>query len=89
MFTGKPYSVKQELTTLFNFIGEAEIVPDMRGRMRLIKRVVLALLEDADFGELIERIAWELDWKKIMLSKSDTYYFRGKYFKVDHANFDY
>ena len=88
-FTRKPYSLKDELKLLFKFMGEAEITPDMKGRIILITRILLAVLEDKDFGKLIEAVAWELDWKKLKLSKSDVYYFRGKYFKVDHAHYDY
>ena len=46
-------------------------------------------LEDKEFGELTEAIIKELNWKKLYLSKSDRYYFRGKYFKVDLEKFDY
>lgn len=89
LVTGKPYSLKAELETLFNFIGEAEIVPDMKGRMKLIKRILFIFLENEDVMDICEKIAWELDWNKLKLSKADTYYFRGKYFRVDHEVYDY
>ncbi|MBI1834111.1 MAG: hypothetical protein HYR90_04800 [Candidatus Andersenbacteria bacterium] len=88
-FTRKPYSFKKELELVLNFLENAEIVPDMKGRIKLIKRVMFSFLEDKDFGKLVEEIVWELDWKKLKLSKADTYYFRGKYFKVDLDHFDY
>ena len=88
-FTRKPYSFRSEMELIFNFLGDAEIVPDMKGRIVLIKRIFLAFLEDKEFGDLIEMVMWEMDWRKLELSKSDRYYFRGKYFKVDLANFDY
>ena len=87
--TKKPYSLKKELEFFFKFIENAEITPDMKGRIRLIYRILLLFLENDEFGPLIEKIMWEIDWNKLKLSKSDTYYFRGKYFKVDYANFDY
>ena len=87
--TGKSYSFAKETEAVMNFLTESEIVPDMRGRIKLIKRVLFAFLEDKEFGELIKRVVWELDWKKLKLSKADTYYFRGKYFKVDNDKFDY
>lgn len=89
VFTGKPYSLKKEIETLFSLLGDAEITPDMKGRSTLIKRVLLALLEDKDFGKLIEATMWELDWKKLRLNKADSYYMRGKYFKVEHDKYDY
>ena len=88
-FARKPYSFRSEMEAVFNFLNESEIVPDMKGRIKLIKRVLFTFLEDDFFGELIEAIAWELDWKKMRLNKADTYYFRGKYFKVDNDKFDY
>ena len=88
-FTHKPYSFKKEIELVLNFMGEAEIVPDMKGRAKLIKRVLLSFLEDKDFGELIENIVWELNWKKLRLSAADIYFFRGKYFKCDWDHYDY
>ena len=88
-FTRRSYSFKKEVDVLLNFLGEAEVVPDMKGRAELVKRVLLAFLEDKEFGALIEKIVWELNWKKLYLSKSDKYYLRGKYFKCDYDKFDY
>ena len=85
----KPYSFKEELRSVFDLIGDAEIVPDMKGREKLIKRIAMFLIEQKELEVWIEKIIKELDWKKIELSKADVYFFRGKYFKVDHANFDY
>lgn len=87
--TRKPYSLKEELRTLMNFINSAEVVPDMKGRINLIMRITLLLLENKEILDYCEKLAMELDWNKLKLSKSDKYYFRGKYFKVDHDKFDY
>lgn len=84
----KKYSFREELRQVFSLLKEAEITPDMRGRSNLIERVLFFFL-DSEFGEHIEEIVKELNWKKLKLSKADTYYFRGKYFKVDYAEFDY
>lgn len=88
-FTRKRYSFTNEIESVLNFLCNAEIVPDMKGRIKLIRRVFLTLMRDYEFGTLIEEIVKELDWKKLKLSKGDTYYFRGKYFKVDADHFDY
>lgn len=88
-FTRQPYSFRKEFEAVMDFLENAEVVPDMKGRIKLIKRILLSFLEDKEFGELIERFIWEADWKKLKLTKADTYYFRGKYFKVDYEKFDY
>ena len=87
--TGKQYSFTKELEYAFEFLGHAEITPDMKGRSVLIKRIVFFLIEDPDFRALLERLVAEIDWKKVYLSKSDLYYLRGKYFKADLDHFDY
>ena len=84
----KPYSFKEEIKTIFGFLGNAEITPDMKGRSKLIEKVLIFFL-DSGFGDRIEEIVKELNWNKVKLSKADTYYFRGKYFKVDFDHFDY
>ena len=88
-FTRTEYSFPKEMNLVFDFLENAEITPDMKGRIRLIRRVLNAFLEDRDFGNLIEELIGELDWNRLRLSKADTYYFRGKYFKVDAAHYDY
>mgnify|MGYP001607421373 CR=1 FL=1 len=85
----KPYSLKKELEWAFNFLENAEVVPDMKGRARLIKRTVFAFLEDPEFGAYIGALVKELNWRKLCLSRADKYYFRGKYFKCDLERFDY
>ena len=85
----KPYSFKEELKIVFKLLGDAEIVVDMKGRSKLIERIVFFFLEIPEVEKLIQDVMKELDWNKMKLDKADTYYFRGKYFKVDHANFDY
>ena len=81
--------LKSQLSTLFNLLSHAEITPDMRGRVKLIQRVLSLFFEDKEFGPLMEALAKELNWKKLYLSKADSYYFRGKYFLVDYDHFDY
>lgn len=88
-YFGRKYSLKKELEFAFSFLEHAEITPDMKGRARLIKRIVMLFLEDKELGNLIEAIVKELDWKRLLLSKSDIYFFRGKYFKVDLERFSY
>ena len=88
-YFGRKYSLKKELKFAFNFLEHAEIVPDMKGRTKLIKRILFAVMDDPEFGKIIGELFKELDFKKLRLSKADSYFFRGKYFKVDLEKFDY
>lgn len=80
----------RELNRVLQELEDAEVVEDMKARIRLIKKVFTFFLQEDDayryrFQWVIER----LDKSKVKLSKSDKYYFRGKYFKVDHGHYDY
>lgn len=71
-------------------LENAEVVPDMKARIRLIKLVLTFFLQEDDAYRF--RFQWlfpKLDMDKIKLTKADKYYFRGKYFKVDHDHYDY
>lgn len=71
------------------WLEDAEIIGDMKERIRLLRRVLIALLEDpkakADFTKLFR----EIKWSRVKMTKADKYFFRGKYFKVDLDKFDY
>lgn len=67
----------------------AEVVEDMKLRIRLLRRILMLILEDEKVKKMFTELFHELDWKKMRLSKADTYYFRGKYFKVDFEKYDY
>lgn len=89
LITRKPYSLRDELSKVMEFLGHAEVTTDMKGRARLIGRVLLTILEDEELCGVIENVFKELNWKELALSKGDRYYFRGKYFKVDLERYDY
>lgn len=83
---------KDPLKTLehaLSLMEHAEIVDDMKGRIRLLKRVVMLVLEDDEIRRLFEAMVRECDWKKVKLSKADAYFFRAKYFKVDYPMYEY
>ena len=71
------------------WMENAEVIGDMKERVRLIRRVLLALLEDEDNKKFFTKWCREVNWKKVALSKADKFFFRGKYFKVDLDKFDY
>lgn len=80
----------RELHRVLNELENAEVVPDMKGRIRLIRKVICHFLQEDDAYRF--RFQWvmeHLDMKKVKLTKEDKYYFRGKYFKVDYDHFDY
>jgi len=79
----------KEISHLLKILENAEVVPDMKARINLIKTVFLIILQDQKIKEFMEAFYQELNWKKLYLSKADKYYFRGKYFKVEHDHFDY
>lgn len=67
----------------------AEVVGDMKERIRLLRRICNLVLEDEIMGTLFDIFVKEVDWNKVKLSKADKYYFRAKYFKVDYDKYDY
>lgn len=67
----------------------AEVVGDMKERIRLLRRILLLVLEDENVRNLFEKLCREIDWKKVKLTKADAYHFRGKYFKVDMDVLEY
>ncbi len=80
----------RELYRVMQVLENAEVVDDMKKRIHLIKVVMTFFLQEDD----AYRFRWQwlmehLDMKKVKLSEADKYYFRGKYFKVDHDKFDY
>lgn len=70
-------------------IEHAEVIGDMKERIRLLRRVLLMALEDRVIRELFIALVKEIDWNEVKLTKADKYYFRGKYFKVDYPIIDY
>ena len=71
------WAKKKGLDYAFDMLENAEVVGDMKERIRLIKRILL--LEPTFLQGFIDR----LDLKKVRLSKADLYFFRAKYFRPD------
>ncbi len=70
-------------------VEHAEVIGDMKERIRLLRRILLLSLKDEKIRELFEKLCKEIDWNKIKLTKADKYFFRGKYFKVDADILEY
>ncbi len=80
----------RELDRVFQKLEDAEIVEDMKGRIKLIRKVMTFFLQEDDAYRM--RWQWamgEMNMRKVKLTKADKYYMRGKYFKVDHKKYDY
>lgn len=75
--------------TGLKWLENAEIIGDMKERIRLLRTILLVALKNRAFREKFVRLFREVDWKKVKLSKADRYFFRGKWFKVDLDKFDY
>lgn len=71
------------------YMEHAEMIGDMKERVRLFKRIMLMLLRDEENKDFFTRLFKEINWRKVAMSKADKYFFRGKYFKVDYDKFDY
>ena len=70
-------------------LEHAEVIGDMKERIRLFRRIVLLLLKNEQIKKEFTKLFREINWKKVKLTKADKYFFRGKYFKVDMDLFDY
>lgn len=70
-------------------LEHAEVIGDMKERIRLFRRVLLVFIEHTSVKKHFLALCKEIDWDKVKLSKADKYFFRGKYFKVDMDLFEY
>jgi hypothetical protein len=70
-------------------LENAEVVGDMKERIRLLRRILLLIIEDKRIGQLFGELCKELDWNKLKLREADKYHFRAKYFKVDLDKFEF
>ena len=80
----------REMARVFDKLENMEVVEDMKGRIRLIKKVLIFFLQEDDaYRFRAQYFLSEIDQKKVALSKADKYYARGKYWKTDYDQFDY
>ena len=70
-------------------LEHAEVIDDMKERIRLLRRILLLILEDKHILAIFKAFCKEIDWNKLKLTKADKYNFRAKYFKVDLDKFEY
>ena len=82
-------SLRRDFKIALTILEECEIIGDMKERIRLLRRILLLVLEDERVSTHFENFCKELDWKKVFLTKGDLYHLRGKYYKADYRLFDY
>ena len=70
-------------------LEHAEIIDDMKAKIRLLRRILLLLLEDKKIKEAFNKLCKEMNWNKLKLSEADKFHFRGKWFKCDFDKFEY
>lgn len=70
-------------------LEHAEIVGDMKERIRLLRRILMLILEDKKILTIFKAFCRETNWQKLKLDATDKYNFRAKYFKVDLDRFEY
>lgn len=71
------------------WLEHAEVIGDMKERIRLLRTVLLVLLKDSEIRKRFDALFKEIKWSKVKMTKEDKYFFRAKYFKVDLDKFDY
>lgn len=72
-----------------SMLEHGEVVSDMKERERLLKRILMLVLEDPSIRAQFIALFREINWKKVKLTKGDKYHFRAKYFKVDLKYLEY
>jgi hypothetical protein len=70
-------------------LEHAEVVGDMKERVRLIRRVMLELWKNPEYARYWVEFIQKADLKKMHLSKADKYYMRAKYFRTDYPFYEY
>ena len=70
-------------------LENAEVLEDMKGRIRLLRRILLLGLTDEKILYWFGRLCKEVKWKKLKLSKADKYFARGKWLKIDYKTYSY
>lgn len=67
----------------------AEVMGDMKERIRLLRAGILLVLSDGNIRKLFMELCKEMDWHKLKLTEADKYHGRAKYFKMDLNLFEY
>lgn len=67
-------------------LENAEVVGDMKERIRLLRRIFTFMVKDSDTYQAFLK---EVDWSKVGLTEADKYFLRAKYFRCDYPQYQY
>lgn len=70
-------------------VEKAEVIGDMKKKIKLLRKGFSILLQDPRIKELFIKFFKEVKWSKVRITEMDRYHFRGKYFKCDLDIFEY
>lgn len=70
-------------------VEEAEVMGDMKKKIKLLRRGLSLILEDKSIREQFTAFFKEVKWRKVKLTEADRYHFRAKYFKADYDTLTY
>lgn len=79
-----PLIKKKGWNKAFQMLEDAEVIDDMKERIRLVRRILGITI--ADNPTFWNNFLQELDMSEIKLTNADKYYFRAKYFKCDYKD---
>ena len=80
----------REMDRVFEKLTHMEVSDDMKGRINLIRKVLIFFLQEDDAYRMRAQYFLEnIDKSKIKLTKADKYFARAKYWKVDLDHYDY
>lgn len=79
----------KDLDIALQELEHAEVIEDMKAKIRLLRRIVMLALEDEKIRSLFLKLCKNMNWNKLKLREADKFHFRGKYFKVDFEKFEY
>ena len=67
----------------FAMIERAEVIGDMKRKIKLLRKVVMLALEDPKLKDQFIKFFKEVNWKKVRITEAERYHLRAKYFKCD------
>ena len=70
-------------------LEQAEVLEDMKERIKLLRTILLLLLEDENIKTYFNILCYQMNWNKLKMSKADKYFSRGKWFKTDYKIYNY
>lgn len=74
----------REMDRVFENLVNMEVTDDMKGRINLIRKVIIFFLQEDDaYRYRAQAFLQMIDQKKIKLEKDDLYFARAKYWKPD------